>query len=567
MGGVCSGGGASVIQDARDGSSIKEGLGSPGGRSSASRITKEKGVSLSDRKHDRESWKALKRLDAGESPNLKPSSSTKRGPSKLVEKIISLERARISGIKQTVQVLNSIGKSLPDLSKEVLVPRGNTISILAFEVANTIVKGESLLQSLSESSIQSLTETLHSKGVQSLVSTDMNELMRLAASDKREELDVFLGEVIRFGDLCKDPQWHNLGQHFSKLDLGISSLESSREEAMAAIGELSLLARCTCQLYHELNVLDRFEKDYKQKLEEAERFNLPHNGGELMMLRNELKNQRKAVKGLKRKSLWSRNMDEIMVKLVEVATGIHQRIMDAFGSNGMGAEVSNQGAEECKDDRRLGPTGLALHYANMIVQIDTIASRPACLPRNVRDSLYHSLPSSIKKALSSRLQQAEDLREKLLISRVKTEMEKTSSWLVPFATSTIKAHQKLGWVGDWANAGKEESSKSSSTSMGREPIRLETLYHADKEKMDLYILDLLVWLHHLISLVKQRVNSMTPLALGSSRSNRNGQKIHPKVQKIPHTKSSILKPSSLKPARVKLPEENKEPHDELASSF
>lgn len=105
-----------------------------------------------------------------------------------MEKITSSERARISGLKQAVKVLNTIGKSFPEFSKEVvygLVPRGNTMSILAFEVANTIVKGENLLQSLSESSIQSLKETLRSEGVQLLVSTDMKELLRLAASDKR----------------------------------------------------------------------------------------------------------------------------------------------------------------------------------------------------------------------------------------------------------------------------------------------------------------------------------------------------------------------------------------------
>lgn len=66
------------------------------------------------------------------------------------------------------------------------VLRGNKVNILAFEVANTIVKGSTLMQSLSDENIQILKkEILHSKGVQLLVSTDMKELLRIAAADKR----------------------------------------------------------------------------------------------------------------------------------------------------------------------------------------------------------------------------------------------------------------------------------------------------------------------------------------------------------------------------------------------
>jgi len=32
----------------------------------------------------------------------------------------------------------------------------------------------------------------------------------------REELNVFSREVIRFGNMCKDPQWHNLDRYFSR---------------------------------------------------------------------------------------------------------------------------------------------------------------------------------------------------------------------------------------------------------------------------------------------------------------------------------------------------------------
>lgn len=64
--------------------------------------------------------------------------------------------------------------------------RGHRISILSFEVANTIAKGANLLQSLSEKNIQFLKgEVMHSQSVQNLVSKDMRELLSIAAADKR----------------------------------------------------------------------------------------------------------------------------------------------------------------------------------------------------------------------------------------------------------------------------------------------------------------------------------------------------------------------------------------------
>lgn len=64
--------------------------------------------------------------------------------------------------------------------------RGSKISILAFEVANTIAKASNLLHSLSKENIQLLKkDILHSQGVQLLVSTDMKELLSIAAADKR----------------------------------------------------------------------------------------------------------------------------------------------------------------------------------------------------------------------------------------------------------------------------------------------------------------------------------------------------------------------------------------------
>ncbi|KAK8952097.1 hypothetical protein KSP39_PZI004076 [Platanthera zijinensis] len=69
-----------------------------------------------------------------------------------------------------------------------------TIYILSFEVANTIVKGANLMQSaISEKkNIKYLTEVvLPSEGMQLLISKDIDEQQYITASDKRCEEKFF----------------------------------------------------------------------------------------------------------------------------------------------------------------------------------------------------------------------------------------------------------------------------------------------------------------------------------------------------------------------------------------
>ncbi|XP_071685613.1 protein PSK SIMULATOR 2-like [Rutidosis leptorrhynchoides] len=403
-----------------------------------------------------------------------------------------------------LEVLDTLGSSMSNLNAHSgfasnMASRGNKVSILAFEVANTIVKGSNLMQSLSEESIQILKkEIMHSEGVQLLVSTDTKELLRIAASDKREELDVFSREVVRFGDMCKDPQWHNLDRFFSRLDLDLITYKQLKEEAEFTMYELSNLAQYTSELYHEYHALDRFEQDYRRKLEEVESLHLPRKGESLTILHSDVKHQKKLVRNLKKKSLWSKRLEEIVEKLVDVVTYIHQAIVEAFEENE--SNLTTNIREAHKKPETLGVAGLALHYANLVTQMDNIAARPISLPPNMRDNLYNGLPVSVKAALRSRLQ-ALDSKEVMTMPQIKAEMEKTLQWLVPVATDTTKAHQGFGWVGEWANTGNEFGKK---TAGSNNIIRLQTLYHADKQKMDRYILDLIILLHRLISLVRFR---------------------------------------------------------------
>lgn len=102
-----------------------------------------------------------------------------------------LGRAGTVSLGKAVEVLDTLGSSMTSLNLSSgfvsgAATKGNQISILAFEVANTIVKGSNLMQSLSKESVRHLKEdVIPSEGVQNLISKDTDELLRLAASDKR----------------------------------------------------------------------------------------------------------------------------------------------------------------------------------------------------------------------------------------------------------------------------------------------------------------------------------------------------------------------------------------------
>ncbi|XP_039844834.1 protein PSK SIMULATOR 2-like isoform X4 [Panicum virgatum] len=449
-----------------------------------------------------------------------------------------LGRASIAGLEKAVEVLDTLGSSMTSLNHgsgflSGGTNRGNKVCILAFEVANTIAKASSLWRSFSDESIKELKEEiLHSDGVRILVSSNSSELLQIASVDKREELAIFSREVIRFGNLCKDPIWHNLGRYFDKLTTDNTPQDHSRENMDAPVQNLINLAQNTSELYHELHALDRFEQDFKRKFHEEE--SVPAARREsIMILHSELKRQRKIVKNLKKKSLWSKTLEEVVEKLVDIVIFLHKQIRDSFNEDGTNFD------SEHTQNKRLGSCGLALHYANIINQIENIVSRPLSLPPSSRDNLYHGLPKTVKSALRSRLQSYNSEDERT-VAQIKAEMQKTLRWLLPIAENTLRAHQGFGWVGEWANVGSDMSKKSDSQNS---IARIQTLHHADKAKTEQYILELVVLLHHLVVQVKNRGYGSKSTKHERSRSNK-GLDLQPETR---HTTSPVNNGIALSP--------------------
>ncbi|KAJ7530481.1 hypothetical protein O6H91_14G005300 [Diphasiastrum complanatum] len=187
-----------------------------------------------------------------------------------------------------------------------------------------------------------------------------------------------------------------------------------------------------------------------------------------------------------------------MEKLMDIVYYLHQQIDDTFGP--LGENVLNEKEAKAENTQRLGALGLALHYANIINQIDSLVSRPTSVPPNTRDNLYQGLPPSIKASLRNSLQMGPDKDEipssHLSISEIKEEMEKILDWLVPIATNTTKAHHGFGWVGEWATLGAVVDRR-----LGAQNglTLLQTLHHADQTTAENYISQLIVWLNLLIS--------------------------------------------------------------------
>ncbi|KAH1139481.1 hypothetical protein AAZX31_10G206400 [Glycine max] len=427
-------------------------------------------------------------------------SRSKQAVVKVSEVSSLLGRAGTAGLGKAVEVLDTLGSSMTNLNlsngfTSGVTTKGNKISILAFEVANTIVKGANLMQSLSKENIRHLKEVvLPSEGVQILISRDMDELLRIAAADKREELKIFSGEVVRFGNRCKDPQWHNLDRYFEKLGSELTPQKQLKEEAEMVMQQLMTFVQYTAELYHELHALDRFDQDYRRKFQEEDNSNATQRGDSLAILRAELKSQKKHVRNLKKKSLWSKILEEVMEKLVDIVHFLYLEIHEAFGSS----DTDKQAKDSQGNHKKLGSAGLALHYANIITQIDTLVSRSSSVPPNTRDALYQGLPPNVKSALRSRLQSFQ-VKEELTVPQIKAEMEKILQWLVPIAANTTKAHHGFGWVGEWANTGSEFNRKPAGQT---DLLKIETLHHADKDKTEAYILELVIWLHHLVSQVR-----------------------------------------------------------------
>ncbi|KAG8648636.1 uncharacterized protein LOC110620385 [Manihot esculenta] len=137
----------------------------------------------------------------------------------------------------------------------------------------------------------------------------------------------------------------------------------------------------------------------------------------------------------------------------------------------------------------LGHAALALHYANMIVMVERLASSPHMIDFETRDDLYMMLPTTIRVALRTRLKPsgkslAPSVFDASVAAKWSLVLANILEWLSPLAHNMIRWHSERSY---------EREQLVSRTNV----LLVQTLHYANQAKTEAAITELLVGLNYI----------------------------------------------------------------------
>ncbi|KAG6640493.1 hypothetical protein I3843_09G007400 [Carya illinoinensis] len=152
----------------------------------------------------------------------------------------------------------------------------------------------------------------------------------------------------------------------------------------------------------------------------------------------------------------------------------------------------------------LGGAALALHYANVIILIERLASAPHLMDLDTRDDLYNRLPSTIRSALRARLKSyvktmTSSEHNAALAAEWSLAHGHIFDWLVPLAHNMTRWHSERNF---------EKHYDFSKTNV----LLVQTLHFANQAKTEAAITELLVGLNYIcrIGIEHQRKHVQEP---------------------------------------------------------
>lgn len=142
----------------------------------------------------------------------------------------------------------------------------------------------------------------------------------------------------------------------------------------------------------------------------------------------------------------------------------------------------------------VGGSALALHYANVIIVIEKLLRYPHLVGEEARDDLYQMLPASLRSSLKTNLKtyiKNLAIYDAPLAHDWKDTLDGILKWLAPLA------HNMIRWQ-------SERNFEQQQIVARTNVLLLQTLYFADREKMEAAICELLVGLNYICRYEQQQ---------------------------------------------------------------
>lgn len=419
--------------------------------------------------------------------------------------------------------------------------KGPRLRILAFETAKTMSRLISFYKSLSDDEISRLkNKIIKSKGVAYLTSTDEEFLLSLACAERIEDLDRAVAVVSRLGKKCTDPWLNQFDLVYADLKLGViafGKLEYGSRYSEKRVHKMEKLVSATASLHAALGSLSELEAmERKMKLRKNKQTGIDSN---LNYFNQKLENQRKEVRIFKETSLWRKSFDKCVSIMATIVIIIHIRICSVFkpyvsnppisllhiarfqqerdfhlieqikqqmenpdpkklrlycresepcsnewcdfGTEKEKVVINNSSVFHAAGASTLGGSGLALHYANVILLVQKYLDSAEAIERDEREALYQMLPENLKALVRTKLNKnmKRDEDDAFLAEGWRAAMIEIMAWLAPLANDTLK------WQIE-RNVDKMKFDSKPSV------LLLQTLHFSDKEKTEAAIAEVLV---------------------------------------------------------------------------
>lgn len=283
----------------------------------------------------------------------------------------------------------------------------------------------------------------------------------------------------------------------------------------------------TTALYREMEEMTNLENSLRKHSSQIG-IEYEEDNKKVMDLQQKIERQRQHVKYLKDRSLWNKSFDTVVLILARSVFTALARLKTVFSSAAAASSsptvvsflprsLSSSSSSmnlvhpSPNDDERLktasssafleesarllkppettlGGSGVALHYANLIVVMEKMIKQPQLVGLDARDDLYSMLPASVRSSLRSRLKGVGFTADGGLAVEWKAALGRILRWLLPLAQNMIRWQSERSF---------EQRHVATAVNSQNRVMLVQTLVFADKVKTEAAITELLVGLNYI----------------------------------------------------------------------